>query len=99
MKFIDLIRGTPPFMAAICLIALLPARMCAAEFKLANDQVTVIYKTKGGVLLPDSLKDKTTGQVVKLGSEMFSLLLTNGDFIHSANFKLEGNVRTEPLTA
>lgn len=34
-----------------------------------------------------------------LGVEMFSLLLTNGDFVHSASFVLSKAVHTEPLTA
>ena len=79
---------TAPMLALACLLSLQPVRAGAADFRLANDQVTFACQTKSGRLWPDSLKDKTMGQVVKLGTELFSLLLTNGDFIHAADFKL-----------
>ena len=88
-----------PMLGVAGLIGLQAARASAAEFTLANDQVTVACKTQNSMLWPASLTDKSTGQVLKLGTELFSLLLTNGDFIHAATFKLAGSVRTEPLTA
>ena len=62
-----LLRGTAPLLAAAYLTGLQPARMAAADFSLANDQVTFVCHTKGGMLWPDFLHDKNTGQVVKLG--------------------------------
>lgn len=83
---------------ATCLVMTCLASARASEFSLANDQVTFTCKIENGTLLPDTLKDNQSGQVLKLGTEMFNLLLTNGDFIHSADFKIEGTVRTESLT-
>jgi hypothetical protein len=90
--------ATALILAAAC-FSLLPTRASAKEFTLVNDQVTFACKAEKGALSTDSLTDKSTGQVIKLGAEMFSLLLTNGDFVHAANFKLAGSVHTEPLTA
>ena len=46
---------------------------------LANGQVSPAHLqwVKDGVLLPGELKDKKTGQVVKLGVDAFSLVLTH----------------------
>jgi hypothetical protein len=92
-----LLSRTRLLMTAVSLATagLAPAR--AEDYSLANDQVTFTCKTADGVLLPDALKDNQSGQVLKLGAEMFTLLLTNGDFIHAADFKLEGTVRAESL--
>lgn len=86
-------------LSAAMLSGLQASPLGAAESSLANDQVILACKSENGVLLAESLKDKTTGQVVKLGGELFSLLLTNGDFLHSADFKLVGEVKTETLAA
>src|SRR5690348_17704590 len=83
----------------LCLISLQPARVCAKEFTLTNDQVKLTCETKGGMLFPGSMEDKNTGEVVKLGAELFSLQLTNGSFIHAADFTLTGPVHIEPLAA
>jgi hypothetical protein len=74
-----------------------PARLHAAEFTLENERVTFTCKTKGGQLLPGSLQDKTTGQVLPLGSDLFSLVLTNGDVLHSREFKVVGKPCILPL--
>src|SRR5215469_4328503 len=98
MKFANLLCATAPLLVAgLCFSQ--PAPMSAAEFTLSNDQVIFSCKTKGDILLPDWLKDKTTGEAIGLGTEMFSLLLTNGDSIHSADFRLASPVHTELLTA
>lgn len=98
MKFANLLFATASLLAA-GLVFFQPARVSAAEFTLANDQVKFVCKTKDEILLPDSLEDKKTGQVLNLGTEMFSLLLTNGDSIHPADFRLTSLVHTEPLAA
>jgi hypothetical protein len=67
-----------------------PARLHAAAFTLDNEQVTVTCQTKGGRLLPGSLRDKKTGQTVKLGANLFSLRLTDGTVLPSSEFKLNG---------
>ncbi|MGA2244904.1 MAG: enterotoxin [Verrucomicrobiota bacterium] len=92
------IHGAVWSLAAACL-GLVPARTSAAPFSLANDRVAFTCTTRDDMLWPDSLKDQSTGQSVKLGGELFSLLLTNGDFIHAADFKLAGSVRLERLAA
>ena len=76
-----------------------PSPLRAADYTLANDKVAVTCQTQGNALVPGALQDKETGQVVKLGAEMFSLLLTNGDFIHASNFTLAGPVHTDRLPA
>jgi hypothetical protein len=73
------------------------ARLHAAEFTLDNDQVTVTCQTKGGRLLPGSLRDKKTGQTVNLGTNLFSLALTGGAVLPSSEFKLSGQPRIAPL--
>src|ERR1700720_2054165 len=60
----------------------------AGEFTLDNGQVSLTCQTKGGRLMPGTLADKQTGQVVKLGAELFSLVLTNGEVLQSSQFKL-----------
>jgi hypothetical protein len=74
-----------------------PASLRAAEFTLDNDQVTVTCKTKGGRFLSGSLQDKKSGQTVDLGTNLFSLALTNGAVLHSGEFKLIGKPRIIPL--
>lgn len=78
---------------------LLPATVTAAELYLENEQVQFTCVTKNQQLLPGALRDKNTGQLVKLGSEIFSLVLTNGDILHSAGFKLvaEPQLKTLPV--
>ncbi len=84
-------------LGALLLANWLAARAQAATFTLDNDQVTVTCQTKGGRLLPGTLQDKKTGQIVKLGADLFSLVLTNGDFLHSGEFKLIGKPRIVQL--
>jgi hypothetical protein len=73
------------------------AALRAATLILDNDQVSVTCETQGGRLLPGSLRDKKTGQIVKLGADLFTLVLTNGDVLHSGQFKLAGPPRIAPL--
>jgi hypothetical protein len=84
-------------MVAVGLTGFQAARAGAAEFTLDNGQVTFVCRAESGVLMPDSVTDKNTGEVVKLGNELFSLLLTNGTFLHAADFRLIGDVRSEKL--
>jgi len=65
-------------------------RLNAADYTLQNDQVTFTCSTADDRLLPGSVQDKKTGQVVKLGMDLFSLVLTNATTIHSGEFKLAG---------
>jgi hypothetical protein len=69
----------------------------AAAFTLENALVTVTCQTEGNHLAPGTLTDKRTGQVVKLGADLFSLVLTNGDIVQSGQFKLTGSPRIAPL--
>ena len=82
---------------AVACLGWLPLPLAAAPVSLANDRVTFTCVTEGDVLRPDTLQDQSTGQTVKLGGELFSLLLTNGTFLHAADFKLAGPVQLEPL--
>jgi hypothetical protein len=99
MKVVNLRLYTTTVILAAACFSIPLARASAKEFTLANDQVTFVCKAEKGVLSPDSLTDKSGGQAIKLGTEMFSLLLTNGNFVHAADFKLAGAVHTESLTA
>jgi hypothetical protein len=90
-----------PFKNPVRLAALLAAaavRLHAAALTLDNDQVSVTCEIKGGRLLPGSLEDKKTGQIVKLGADVFSLVLTNGDILHSGQFKLTDGPHIVSLT-
>lgn len=89
--------GTTALLGAALMAGFNPPHLQAREFSLANDKVAVTCQTEGDQLTPGVLTDKATGQTVKLGRELFSLLLTNGDFIHSPSFKLVGGVKEEAL--
>jgi hypothetical protein len=78
-------------------LPLLAAQLHAAEFTLDNDQVAFTCASKGSKLLPGSVRDKKTGQVVKLGADLFSLVLTNADILHSGDFKLAGKPQITAL--
>jgi hypothetical protein len=82
---------------AVACLGFMPAALFANSYTLANDQVSFTCSTVGDQFAPGGLKDQSTGQTIKLGRELFSLLLTNGDFIHAADFRLAGPVRLEPL--
>ncbi|HEY4414672.1 MAG TPA: enterotoxin [Verrucomicrobiae bacterium] len=77
-------------------------RASAAIYTLQNDQVTATWKTEGTLfssssLAPDSIQDRKTGQTLAIKGDLFDVVLTNGDYLSSANFKLAGKVRTEAL--
>ena len=80
-------------------IHLLPVGALAATLTLSNDQVVAIWKTRGKVLWPESVRDLRTGQTIAIHGELFTLVLTNGSFIHAADFKLSGPPRREVLVA
>ncbi len=89
-------------LSSVRFIALLGAgivslNLHAATVALKNDRVTATWQTQGNMLWPDSLQDAQTGQTLALRGELFTLLLTNGDFIHATDFKLVGSVQEEPL--
>lgn len=92
MKQIKKIGGVAALAGAV-IFASEPLR--AADFTLENDQVTLTCVTKGGQLLPGTLRDKKSGEVVKLGGELFSLVLTNGGYVHAGEFKLVGKPHVE----
>jgi hypothetical protein len=69
----------------------------AADFTLENEQVAVTCTTKDGQLLPGTLRDKKTGETIKLGGDLFSLVLTNGSYLHATEFKLAGRPEVAPL--
>ena len=94
MKPIKKFGGAAALVGAV-IFAGVPVR--AADFTLENDQVALTCATKGGQLLPGMLRDKKTGETVKLGSELFSLVLTNGGYVHAVEFKLVGKPHVEPL--
>ncbi len=85
------LAGGTALWGALAAMNLTADRLSAADFTLQNDQVTFTCATEGGKLRPGALVDKQTGQVVKLGAEVFSLVLTNASTIHSSEFTLAGN--------
>ena len=89
--------GLHQALAAQGYLASQSAALHAATYTLDNDRVTVTCETRGDALLPGSLRDKLTGQVVKLGSNVFSLVLSNGDVLSASEFKLAGRPRIETL--
>ena len=94
MKQIKILGGIAALLGAV-VFASAPLR--AADFTLENDQVAVTCTTQDGQLLPGTLRDKKTGETVKLGSELFSLVLTNGSYLHAGEFKLAGQPHIAPL--
>src|ERR1017187_3022600 len=89
--------GIAALLGAALLASSPSARLHAAELTLDNDQVTVNCTSKNGALLPGWLLDKKTGQKVNLGTDLFSLTLTNGEVWHSSQFRLAGEPRLAPL--
>ncbi len=86
--------------AAVLLAAgLFPISAHAASFALSNDQVVATWRTLEKTLSPESFRDKGADRVLPIRGELFSLVLTNGRFIHASDFKLAGPVHTEPLEA
>ena len=82
------------FVGAVVFVSI-PTR--AADVLLENDHVIFTCSTKGARLIPGTLRDKKTGETVMLGSEMFNLVLTSGDYLESGTFKLAGKPRLGPL--
>jgi hypothetical protein len=81
-------------LAGICLLAWQsPAR----DWSLTNDQLTVTCPQTGKELRPPVIQDRATGEKLELHGDLFCLVLTNGGFVRSAEFKLTGPVRTEAL--
>ena len=77
-----------PTRVAVVLSALLVANLHGAPFTLENDLVKFSCESKDGHLWPGLLEDKKTGQIIKLGTDLFSLVLTNGDVLHSGQFQV-----------
>jgi hypothetical protein len=70
----------------------------AATLTLSNEQVVATWQTQNDTLSPESLLDKLTGCALPIRGELFTLVLTNGGFVHASEFKLDGPVLTEALT-
>ncbi|MGA2556428.1 MAG: hypothetical protein ABSG04_09155, partial [Verrucomicrobiota bacterium] len=90
-------RGLAALLAAASLANTPVARLHAAEITLGNALVRFTCTTKEGALLPGTLLDNQTGQKVSLGSDLFTLTLTNGEVLPSGQFKLAGDPRLAPL--
>jgi N-acetyl-beta-hexosaminidase len=69
----------------------------AASISLKNKLVSAEWQIHDGMLWPESFKDLATGEKLALRGDLFSLALTNSEFIHSTNFNLVSNVETEQL--
>jgi hypothetical protein len=94
MRSLHKLRFSAAFLL-LGLAALLPAS--AATFTLTNDQVVATWKIDDQTLSPDSIQDVKTGQLLPIKSDLFDLVLTNGDYLRSTSFKLVGEVKLEPL--
>ena len=94
MRFIH--RSVLPALVALAGLVFLSSAE-AATLSLKNDRIAATWRTDGETLAPDSVQDTKTGQTLAIGGELFDLVLTNGDYVHAANFKLVGDVRSEPL--
>jgi hypothetical protein len=71
----------------------------AQSFQLTNDQVTASWTVKEGQLLPTAITDKKTGETLNFQGELFSVVLTNGQFIHGSEFHATGAPQLAPLAA
>ena len=89
-------RGTAALFGALFL-TVTGAQLPAAEFTLDNDQVSFTCQTGGGQLTPGSLLNKKTGQIVKLGTDLFSLVETNATIVHAGEFNLTGEPHLQAL--
>jgi hypothetical protein len=86
-----------PARIAVVLGALLLTNSRAETVTLTNDLVTFTCETQGNHLGPGSLQDNKTGQKVMLGADLFSLVLTNGEVLHSSQFEMVAPPRMVPL--
>jgi hypothetical protein len=84
--------------ATACL-GLLPAGALAESVTLSNREVVAAWTIEHQQLHPDFVQDLLTGQTIRLQGELFSLVLTNGAFVHASGFKLVGPVCMETLAA
>lgn len=80
-----------------CSALLLAVCAPAATLSLTNDQLVVTWQQKGKELRPAAIHDRATGQSLELRGDLFSLVLTNGDYIRGSTFKLAGEVKSEAL--
>ena len=94
MKKIKFFGGLTALSSAVAFTAL---PVWAAEWTLANDQVSINYQSKGGRLLPGAVRDEKTGETVRLGSQLFSLVRTNGTYLSAGDFKLVHAPQLVPL--
>ena len=77
MKDLENLRRIAALLSVAVLTGTEPEPLRAAPFTLDNDQVTLGCEAKSGRLLPGWLRDKSTGQRIALGADLFSLVLTN----------------------
>jgi hypothetical protein len=84
---------------ATAFLGLLPEGAFAESVTLSNQEVVASWKVENQQLQPDFVQDRQTGQTLPLRGELFSLVLTNGAFVHGSTFKLVGPVRAEMLAA
>jgi hypothetical protein len=97
LKDLENLRRIAALLSVAVLTGMEPEPLRAAPFTLDNDQVTLGCEAKSGRLLPGWLRDKSTGQRIALGADLFSLVLTNGQVLRSSQFKLAGKPRLASL--
>lgn len=78
-------------------LAVFAINLRADTFTLMNAEVSATWKTQDNTLWPDSVTDLKTGQTLAIKGELFDIVLTNGDYLRSEDFKLSGDVKSEPL--
>lgn len=93
------IKSKPSKTIALLVLALKALNAHAGTVSLSNDQISATWATRDHTLWPDSVRDAATGQKIMLRGELFTLTLTNGEFLPASKFHLIGKVRTETLTA
>ena len=69
----------------------------AVTHTLTNGQVSVSWNTQGSQLLPPIVTDLKSDEKLELKGDLFTLVLTNGGFIHASDFSMKGGARIEPL--
>src|SRR5580658_1580402 len=78
-------------------VASLSVNSRASVLTLTNDEVAATWQGHGNTMWPDSVQDMKTGQTLAIKGDLFDLVLTNGNYVRSSDFKLVGSVQTEPL--
>ena len=83
-------------LVSLSLLAML-CKASASTAQLQNERVNASWNLHDNMLWPGTLADRQTQQKLDVKGELFCLVLSDGSFVHAADFHLAGPVQTLPL--